>query len=145
MSEHPIQSFMETAMKNLREMIDVNTIVGDAIETPDGTIIIPVSKVSFGFGSGGSEFEGKNTNQDNNYPFGGGCGGGVSIQPIAFMVVSKDNVKLVSVGKSSSSLNKVLDLVPDLISKFTDGNKKSIKINKNFNKKSEDNSENDDE
>ena len=96
MAEHPIDNLMITAMNSLRDMIDVNTIVGDTVETADGTTIIPVSKVSFGFAAGGSEF---NTNTMNKYsenpkmPFGGGSGAGVKINPVAFLVVKEGNVK----------------------------------------------------
>ena len=83
--EHPIQGMMGTAMQKIREMIDVNTIIGDPITTPDGTVIIPVSKVSFGFGSGGSDWPNKNTAKDL---FGGGAGAGISINPLAFLVIS---------------------------------------------------------
>ena len=82
MNEHPINEMMSSVMKNIREMVDVDTIVGNPITTPDGTTIIPVSKVSFGFGSGGSDLPGK----DPEKKFGGGGGAGVTIQPIAFLV-----------------------------------------------------------
>ncbi len=91
MSEHPIQGLMKTAMENLKEMVDVNTIVGDPVETPDGSVIMPVSKVGFGFAAGGSEFvvETKhNGTTETEHPFGGGSGGGVSITPIAFLIVN---------------------------------------------------------
>src|ERR1700738_4100049 len=98
MSEHPIQGLMKTAMENIKEMVDVNTIVGDPVETPDGSVIMPISKVGFGFAAGGSEFLGEVDQEQNNksdankasvsLPFGGGSGGGVSITPIAFLVVN---------------------------------------------------------
>ena len=98
MAEHPIQGLMQTAMENIKEMVDVNTIVGDPVETPDGSIILPISKVGFGFAAGGSEFKIEKDNNGNGQskagehatvalPFGGGSGGGVSITPIAFLVV----------------------------------------------------------
>ena len=87
MADHPIQGLMTTAMENLKEMIDVNTIIGEPVETPDGGVILTVSKVGFGFAMGGSEFSGSSSSDE--LPFGGGSGGGVSITPIAFLVVNK--------------------------------------------------------
>ena len=99
MSEHPIENLMNTAMSNLKEMIDVNTIVGEAIETVNGTVIIPISKVSFGFAAGGSEFSGETVNEYERegideaityrLPFGGGSGAGVNIVPVGFVIVSE--------------------------------------------------------
>ena len=90
MEHHPIESLMKTAMENLKEMVDVNKIVGDAVETPDGSVIIPISRVSFGFAAGGTEFEqqangggGKQGGGEADLPFGGGSGGGVSV-PVSY-------------------------------------------------------------
>ncbi len=131
MSNYPIEGLMNSAMNSIREMIDVNTIIGDPIETSNNIVIIPVSKVNFGFAAGGSEFKVKGTVDKNNkekdenedgenirLPFGGGSGAGVSISPIAFIVVQPTGVKLLPV-THSSSLDKLLDLVPDLIEKTT--------------------------
>ena len=82
MSEHPIQGLMSTTMQKIREMVDVNTIIGEPILSPDGTVIIPVSKVSFGFASGGSDIPSKQPKDI----FGGASGAGVSIQPLYFLV-----------------------------------------------------------
>ncbi|HEX3027156.1 MAG TPA: GerW family sporulation protein [Clostridia bacterium] len=90
MSEHPIQGLMNTALQNIRDMIDVNTIIGEEIVASDGTVIIPVSKVSLGFASGGSDIP----NKLEKDIFGGGSGAGVSINPVAFIVVSNGEVKL---------------------------------------------------
>ncbi|MBC7766333.1 MAG: GerW family sporulation protein [Hyphomonadaceae bacterium] len=115
---HPIEGLMSSVMQNIKEMIDVNTIVGDAVETPEGTVIIPISKVSFGFAAGGSEFGDASSNiSGQSLPFGGGSGAGISIQPVAFMVVGKDGVKLLPVNHNSP-LEKVLDLVPDIVDKI---------------------------
>lgn len=126
MEEHPIESLMVTAMDSIREMIDVNTIIGEPIETSNNIVIIPISKVGFGFASGGSEFNTetieeyskKDKDEQINYklPFGGGSGAGVSISPIAFLVIQDDNVKLMPVCHSST-LDKLLDYVPDLMEK----------------------------
>lgn len=118
--EHPINSMMENAMSNLKTMIDVNTIVGDAVSAPDGTMIIPVSTVGFGFGVGGSDFGKSKNTEDKQAMFGGGCGGGVSIKPTAFLVVGKDTVRLLPVDSSASQVDRVIDLIPDMINKVND-------------------------
>ncbi len=121
MAEHPIENLMITAMTSLRDMIDVNTIVGDVVTSSDGTVIIPISKVSFGFASGGSEF---NTNkiskftEDNKLPFGGGSGAGVNISPSAFIIVKNDNVRVINM-TSSNSIDKIIDLAPEMIDKIS--------------------------
>ena len=126
MSEHPIEGLMITAMNSIQDMIDVNTIIGEPIETSNNIVIIPISKVSFGFAAGGSEFKGETideyTKRDKEeaiqyrLPFGGGSGAGVTINPIAFLVIQSNNVKLMPVNHTSS-LDKLLDYMPDLIEK----------------------------
>lgn len=116
MAEHPIQGMMSTAMQKIREMVDVNTIIGDPITTPNGTTIIPVSKVSFGFASGGSDIPSKNPKDI----FGGGSGAGISINPLAFLVVSNDGVKLLQLSDSDNTANKMVDLVPEVIDKISE-------------------------
>lgn len=126
MAEHPIEGLMITAMNSIQDMVDVNTIIGEPIETSNNIIIIPISKVSFGFTAGGSEFKGETideyTKKDKEeaiqyrLPFGGGSGAGVSINPIAFLIVQSNNVKLLPVSHSSS-IDKLLDFVPELIEK----------------------------
>ena len=126
MSEHPIEGLMTTAMNSIQDMIDVNTIIGEPIETSNNIVIIPISKVSFGFAAGGSEFKGetvdeyskKDKEEEIQYrlPFGGGSGAGVTISPIAFLVIMENSVKLMPVNHASS-LDKLLDYVPDLIEK----------------------------
>ena len=116
MSEHPIQGLMGTAMEKIRDMVDVNTIIGDPIVTPDGTTIIPVSKVSFGFASGGSDIPSKIPKE----LFGGGSGAGVSIQPLGFLVVHQGDVRLLEMNGPGDSMGKALGLVPDVISKISD-------------------------
>lgn len=129
MNEHPIEGLMNTAMNNLKDMVDVDTIVGEAIDCGNGTTIIPVSKVCFGFAAGGSEFKGETIDQyskegideDISYrlPFGGGSGAGVRISPIGFLVVSDAGVKMLPVDHCSS-LDKLLDYVPDILDKITE-------------------------
>lgn len=126
MSEHPIENLMTTAMSSLRDMIDVNTIVGDTVEMSDGTVIIPVSKVSFGFASGGSDFVSKYSKfPDSKTPFGGGSGAGVNISPIAFLIVKESSVKLLTV-EANRPLDKLMDLAPDAINKIIDITSKVI-------------------
>jgi len=119
MSDHPIEGLMDTVMSNIKTMVDVNTVVGTPVTTPDGTIIIPVSTVSYGFGVGGSEFEPKNNTPaaDSKVLFGGGYGGGANVKPIAFLVVGNGNIKLLPVTPETSPVNKIIDMVPDLIDK----------------------------
>lgn len=124
--QHPIEGLMVTAMNSIQDMIDVNTIIGEPIETSNNIVIIPISKVSFGFAAGGSEFKGETvdeyTKRDKEeaiqyrLPFGGGSGAGVTINPIAFLVIQPNNVKLMPVNHTSS-LDKLLDYMPDLMEK----------------------------
>lgn len=111
MKDHPVENIMESAMQKLREMVDVNTVIGDPIATGDGTVIIPVSKVSFGFGSGGSDLPCK-VQKD---VFGGGVGAGFSIQPIAFLVAANGNVRLMQMTTSSNTADKVVNIVPEVM------------------------------
>ena len=113
-------------MNSIKDMIDVNTIIGEPIETSNNIVIIPISKVSFGFAAGGSEFKGetideytrKDKEEEIQYrlPFGGGSGAGVSINPIAFLVVQENIVKLLPVNYTST-IEKLLDYIPDLLEK----------------------------
>lgn len=127
----PIEGLMNDALLNLKQMIDVNTIVGDAVTTNDGTTIIPVSKVAFGFGAGGSEFAAKplSDSKDDEKLFGGGCGGGVSVNPVAFLVVKNDNIRLLPVSGSISTADRLIDMIPDVLSKFN-GFIKNLKTKK---------------
>jgi sporulation protein YtfJ len=116
--EHPFNKIMETVLSNIKQMVDVNTIVGDGIVTPDGITIIPVSKVSFGFASGGADMAKPLTNAtDKNAMLGIGNGAGVSITPIAFLVVNDGDVKLMPVTVDSNTVDKVIDAVPNFIDK----------------------------
>lgn len=117
MSEHPIQGLMGTTMEKIRDMVDVNTIIGDPITTPDGTTIIPVSKVSYGFAAGGSDFPSKNV--PNKDFFGGGSGAGISITPIAFLSVCNGKVEMIMVQEISGTSDRVASMVPDLVDKIT--------------------------
>lgn len=112
--EHPIGSLMDTTMEKIKEMIDVNTIIGEPITSPDGTLIIPVSKVSYGFAAGGSDLPTKKENKDC---FGGGSGAGVTIQPVAFLTVNQGDVRLVSVDREEGTADKLVNMIPDVLKK----------------------------
>lgn len=116
MSEHPIEGLMGITMQKIKEMVDVNTIIGDPVITPDGTTIIPVSKVSFGFASGGSDLPTKDPKQT----FGGGGGAGITLQPLAFLVVKDGDVKLLQIATASNTADKVVNSVPEIIDKISD-------------------------
>ena len=118
MDKHPIGSLMETTMSKLRDMVDVNTIIGSPVTTPDGVTLIPVSKVSFGFASGGSDFASKNQKDSGDNAFGGGGGAGVTITPTAFVIIKDGNVRLLSVeGSTPDPVTKVIDSIPTVIDK----------------------------
>lgn len=111
---HPIEGLMETAMESLKAMVDVNTILGDPVETPDGNVIVPVSRVSFGFAAGGTEFQGHNDNSGGELPFGGGSGGGISLNPVAFLVVGNNEVRLLPVD-NTAIYDRLVDMIPKVI------------------------------
>ncbi|KQL53296.1 spore protein [Heyndrickxia shackletonii] len=142
MSDHPIEGLMTAAMENLKEMIDVNTIIGDPVETPDGSVILTVSKVGFGFAAGGSQFNanGKSHASEQSQgqqgggsglPFGGGSGGGVSITPIAFLIVNSSGVKMLHLDESTHLLEKILDVAPSVVDKIQSMIKKNSQNNQN--------------
>ncbi len=119
MAENPINGLMETAMQSIKDMVDVNTIVGEPVESKEGTIIIPISRVSFGFGAGGSEFGKKQLSPANptDANFGGGSGGGATIEPVAFMVVGKEEIKLMPIEKNTTPAQDIIDSVPSILDK----------------------------
>ena len=129
MNEHPIDGLMNTTMNSLKDMIDVNTVIGETIELENGTAIIPISKVAFGFAAGGSEFnsgaveESKRQGLDEetkySLPFGGGSGAGANIQPVGFLVVTEDSAKMIPVNHCSA-IDKLLDYVPDLLDRLSE-------------------------
>lgn len=140
MSDHPIENLMASAMTNIKQMIDVDTIIGKPINSENGITIIPISKVTFGFAAGGSEFKSEAVNEYSKIedeesilyrlPFGGGSGAGANIQPVAFLIVQNDNVKLMPI-EYCSTIDKIADCVPDIINKINDF------INKKEDKKQE--------
>ncbi len=115
MGEHPIHNLMKISMENLKEMVDVDTIVGNPVKTDNGQTIIPISKVAFGFGAGGSEFESTTRTDSGQPPFGGGSGGGVAITPIAFLVVNQEGVELKHLEERTHLYERILEQVPKTI------------------------------
>jgi len=113
---HPLPDMMTSAIGKIRDMADVNTIIGDPIQTPEGVMIIPVSKVKYGFAGGGSDFATKSYPANKDNAFGGGTGASVSITPVAFLIVKGDNVRLMPVAEpASNSLERLIEMLPELI------------------------------
>lgn len=133
-SEQHVENLMKSTMENLKDMIDVNTVIGDSIQTQDGTCIIPVSKLSFGFASGGSEYSKENIN-NTGFPFGGGSGAGVSVKPVAFLVVKQDGVRMLPVDQDTTydrivdTVPQVLDIVKSLVKDMCNKNKNTTTVN----------------
>lgn len=111
MSEKNLEGLLNVSLGNIKSMVDSNSIIGEPIVTQDGTTIIPVSKVSFGFASGGSDFPTTSTKD----MFGGGSGGGVTIQPIAFLVIKGESVRMIQVADKNNIPERLANMVPDAI------------------------------
>ena len=115
-----LSNMIENTLLKVRDMISVNDVVGDPIVTADGVTIIPISKVSVGFGGGGSDFVSKNPNKQDN-PFGGGVGGGVKVTPIAFIVIKGDSVRMLPVATPANTTpDRIVEMVPDVLDKISD-------------------------
>ena len=113
-----LPNMLENTIAKIREMVDVNSVIGTPITTPDGVTIIPVSKVSVGFGGGGSDFSSKNPNAE--LPFGGGVGGGVKVSPIAFLSVKDGNVRMMPVASAPNTTSeRIVEMVPDRLDKVS--------------------------
>jgi sporulation protein YtfJ len=118
MEKNSIGELMDKTMTRIREMVDVNTIVGSPITTVDGITLIPVSKVSFGFAAGGSDFQTKNVKDGQPNPFGGGSGAGVKIEPVSFLVIRDGSVRMIGANaQEQNSVEKFIDAMPDIIDK----------------------------
>ena len=118
---HPLSEMLGDTMSKIREMVDVNTVVGAPITTPDGVTIIPVTKVSIGYGGGGSDFATKNYPAGRDNAFGGGAGAGVTITPVAFLVIRGENVRMLPIAEpASTSVDRLIELLPDLLDKADD-------------------------
>lgn len=116
MAEHGVNGLMAETMEKIRSMVDVNTIIGDPIVTHDGTTLIPISKVTFGFGSGGTDFKSRNSSDSAPLCFGGGGGAGVSITPVAFLIVSGENARILPVNMpADSSTDRLIEMIPDAV------------------------------
>jgi len=114
---HPIEGLMKTAMEAIKQMVDVNTVVGDAVETNDGSVIIPISQVACGFAAGGGEYGIINGSARHDLPFGGGAGAGVSVKPVGFLVVRMNEVRLIS-ASANQLAERVVDTLPGLLDKW---------------------------
>lgn len=127
MNDHPIQGLMDVTLEKIKNMVDSNTIIGDPITMQDGTLILPISKISFGFASGGSDFPSKTPKE----LFGGGSGGGVSMVPVAFLVVKEGNVRLLQLSDTSNNIDRALGLMPEMVDKISGLFSKTSKTEKN--------------
>ncbi len=117
--KNPLSSLMQEGMEKVRAMVDTNTIVGEPITTPDGVTLIPVSKVSMGFGGGGATFGNKNAATEEH--LGGGLGTGVKIEPVAFLIVKDGYVRVMPVAlPASSTVDRIVEMVPDVVNKVGD-------------------------
>lgn len=114
-TEHPINSMMDVTLEKIRQMVDSNTIIGNPITTQDGTTILPVSKVTFGFTSGGSDFVSSKAPKDL---FGGGSGAGVSMVPVAFLVLKDGNVRMLQLADKSGTADRALNMLPEVLDKL---------------------------
>lgn len=123
MADHTLQDLMGVTMDKIRELANSNTIIGEPITTQDGITILPVSKVTFGVASGGSDF----ANQTNKDMFGGGSGAGVTVVPVAFLVVQNGNVRTIQLSGENSAVERAITMIPELVDKLTDLLKKQPK------------------
>ena len=115
-----LPNMLENTIAKIRELVDVNSVIGDPITTPDGITIVPISKVSVGFAGGGSDYVSKHPNKHEN-PFGGGLGGAMNVTPIAFLVIKDGSVRVLPVAlPANTTAERVVELVPDLLDKLTD-------------------------
>ena len=113
-----LPNMLESTISKIREMVDVNSVIGNPITTPDGVTIIPVSKVSVGFGGGGSDFVSKNVNHQEN-PFGGGVGAGVKVTPVAFLIIKEGSVRMLPVAApANTTADRLVEMVPDTLDKI---------------------------
>ena len=112
----PMAEFLQASMDKIKEMVDVNTVVGDPITTPDGTTVIPVSRVSYGFAGGGTDLPSKA--QPDKGLFAGGSGAGITISPIAFLVIANGNVRILQIEPYLSSVDRIVANAPDMLGKL---------------------------
>ncbi len=113
-----LPNMLDSTIAKIREMVDVNSVIGNPISTPDGVTIIPVSKVSVGVGGGGSDFVSKNVNKQDN-PFGGGAGGGVKVTPVAFLVIKEGSVRVLPIpAPANTTADRIVEQIPDTLDKI---------------------------
>ena len=113
-----LNELVKNALGSIKGMVDVSTVVGEAITAPDGTMVIPVTQVSCGFGAGGSEMAASKLNPEGKYPVGGGSGGGVKVKPVAFLVITGDKVRLIPVSPSGEHpIERIIDMLPEAFEK----------------------------
>ena len=119
MERRSASDFVSATMEKVREMIDANTIIGQPIKTDDGITLIPVSKVSFGFAGGGSDFQTKHSAAGKTDPFGGGTGAGVKLDPVAFVVIKNGTVRIMNIAPpASTTADRLLEMLPDAFDKI---------------------------
>ncbi|MDD7674505.1 MAG: GerW family sporulation protein [Oscillospiraceae bacterium] len=115
-----LPNMLESTIQKIKEMVDVNSVIGTPITTPDGVTIIPVSKVSVGFGGGGSDFTTKSSRPGEDNPFGGGAGGGVKVTPICFLIVKDGAVRMMPIAEpASTTADRIVEMVPDTLDKIS--------------------------
>ena len=116
MDPHPIENIMTTTMENIRDMVDVNTVIGDPVNTPDGSTVIPISRVSFGFVAGGGEYAAgdRPSPSENSLPFAGGTGAGVTVQPMGFLFIGQDQVRLLP-AQYYAPVDRIIEMVPQVL------------------------------
>ncbi len=114
MAEHPINGLMGVTMDKIRELVNSDTIIGEPVSLPDGTTILPVSRVTFGVATGGSDFAAKQSKE----LFGGGSGAGVTVAPVAFLVVKDGNVRTIQLADPNNSLERAITMLPELVDKL---------------------------
>lgn len=120
MNEHPIQTLMTETMEKIKKMVDVDTIIGTPITTPDGTTVIPVSKVSFGFGSGGTDFVSRNAKDGSPVCFGGGGGAGVSVSPVCFLIINSTGANILPINAQAvTSVDRLIEMLPTAVNKVS--------------------------
>ena len=122
MDRHPIEGMMTTTMESIRDMIDVNTVVGEPIATADGSTVVPISRVSFGFVAGGGDYKAQEparpaAEHPTEPPFAGGAGAGVTVQPLGFLVTGPDAVRLLP-SQCYQPIDRVIELIPQVVAEL---------------------------
>jgi len=112
----PLSQMMDSSMENIRKLVDANTVVGQPITTPDGTMVVPISRIKLGYAGGGSEFNGKNATDSK--PYGGGTGASVTVTPVAFLVLKESGCRVLPIPEpATSTVDRLIELVPDIADK----------------------------